>query len=143
MPGKINPVIAESAAMVAAQVIGNDATITAAGASGNFELNVMLPVAAFNLLQSIELLSTTCVNLTDRCIVGITATSQGPDMVERGLMIGTALAPVIGYDACADIAKTAAATGRTIREVALEKTDLSHEQLDTILDPIEMTEPSD
>ena len=142
MPGKINPVIAESAAMVAAQVIGNDTTITIAGASGNFELNVMLPVAAFNLLQSIELLSTTCVNLTDRCISGIKATSQGPDMVERGLMIGTALAPVIGYDAAADIAKTAAATGRTIREVAREKTDLTDEQLDEILDPFDMTEPS-
>ncbi|CAN5647076.1 class II fumarate hydratase [soil metagenome] len=142
MPGKINPVIAESAAMVAAQVIGNDATITIAGTSGNFELNVMLPVAAFNLLQSIELLSTTCFNLTDRCIVGIKATDQGPNMVERGLMIGTALAPVIGYDAAADIAKTAAAIGRTIREVAREKTDLTDEQLDEILDPAQMTQPS-
>ncbi|MEZ4523226.1 MAG: class II fumarate hydratase [Thermomicrobiales bacterium] len=142
MPGKINPVIAESAAMVAAQVIGNDATITIAGASGNFELNVMLPVAAYNLLQSIELLANTCVNLTDRCISGIKATSQGPDMVERGLMIGTALAPVIGYDAAADIAKTAAASGRTIREVARQKTDLTDEQLDEILDPAQMTEPS-
>lgn len=142
MPGKINPVIAESAAMVAAQVVGNDTTITIAGASGNFELNVMLPVAAFNLLQSIELLSTTCVNLTDRCIVGIKATNQGPDMVEKGLMIGTALAPVIGYDAAADIAKTAAASGRTIREVAREKTDLTDEQLDEILDPAQMTEPT-
>ena len=142
MPGKVNPVIAESALMVAAQVIGNDTTIMLAGTSGNFELNVMLPVAAFNLLQSIELLSTTCVNLTDRCIVGLKATSVGPEMVERGLMIGTALAPVIGYDAAADIAKTAAATGRTIREVALEKTDLTKEQLDEILDPSRMTEPN-
>lgn len=142
MPGKINPVIAESAAMVAAQVIGNDTTITIAGTSGNFELNVMLPVAAHNLLQSIELLSNTCINLTDRCIVGIKATSQGPEMVEKGLMIGTALAPVIGYDAAAEIAKIAAATGRTIREVAREKTDLSDEQLDEILDPSQMTEPT-
>ncbi len=141
MPGKINPVIAESAAMVAAQVIGNDSTITIAGASGNFELNVMLPVAAYNLLQSIELLATSCVNLTDRCITGLTATGQGPEMVERGLMIGTVLAPVIGYDMAADIAKTAAATGRTIREVAREKTNLSEQQLDEILDPSGMTEP--
>ena len=143
MPGKINPVIAESAAMAAAQVIGNDTTITLAGASGNFELNVMLPVAAYNLLQSIELLARSCVNLTERCIDGLQATSRGPDMVERGLMIGTALAPVIGYDAAADIAKTAAASGRTIREVAREKTGLSDEQLDQILDPSRMTEPAD
>jgi fumarate hydratase class II len=141
MPGKINPVIAESAAMVAAQVIGNDTTITLAGASGNFELNVMLPVAAYNLLQSIELLANSCVNMTERCIDGLKATTRGPDMVEQGLMIGTALAPVIGYDAAADIAKTAAATGRTIRDVAREKTDLTDEQLDEILDPSSMTEP--
>jgi fumarate hydratase class II len=143
MPGKINPVIAESAAMAAAQVIGNDTTITLAGASGNFELNVMLPVAAYNLLQSIELLANSCVNMTERCITGLQATSRGPDMVVQGLMIGTALAPVIGYDAAADIAKTAAASGRTIRDVAREKTDLTDEQLDQILDPSRMTEPGD
>ncbi len=142
MPGKINPVIAESAAMVAAQVIGNDTTIVIAGTSGNFELNVMLPVAAYNLLQSIELLANACRNLTDRCIMGLVATSHGPNMVERGLMIGTALAPVIGYDAAATIAKTAAASGQTIREIAREQTDLTEEQLDEILDPLQMTEPS-
>jgi fumarate hydratase class II len=141
MPGKVNPVIAESVAMVAAQVIGNDATIVIAGQSGNFELNVMLPVAAYNLLQSIAMLATSCDNFATQCIDGIRATEHGPAMVERGLMIGTALAPVIGYDAAAAIAKTAAATGRTIREVAREQTDLSEADLERILDPAGMTEP--
>ena len=93
MPGKVNPVIAESVAMVAAQVMGNDATITIAGQSGNFELNVMLPLIAYNLLQSIELLANAAENLTDQCVVGIQATERGPELVEKGLMLATALAP--------------------------------------------------
>ncbi|MFW6074407.1 MAG: class II fumarate hydratase [Chloroflexota bacterium] len=141
MPGKVNPVIAESAAMVAAQVMGNDVTINIAGSSGNFELNVMLPVAAYNLLQSAEILATTCDNFAEQCITGLKATDRGPEMVEKGLMIGTALAPVIGYDKAAEIAKAAAKDGRTIREVAREMTDLSEEQLDQILNPESMTEP--
>jgi len=141
MPGKVNPVIAESVAMVSAQVIGNDATIAIAGQSGNFELNVMMPVAAYNLLQSISLLATSCENFASQCIDGLKATEQGPHMVERGLMIGTALAPRIGYDAAANIAKTAAKTGQTIREVAREQTDLSEEELTELLDPAGMTEP--
>jgi fumarate hydratase, class II len=140
MPGKVNPVIAESAAMVAAQVMGNDATITIAGQSGNFELNVMLPLIAYNLLQSIELLANACENLTDQCVVGIRATERGPDLVEKGLMLATALAPEIGYDRAADISKEAYKTGRTIREVAREKTDLSDEELDRLLDSRKMTE---
>ena len=140
MPGKVNPVIAESAAMVAAQVMGNDATITIAGQSGNFELNVMLPLIAYNLLQSIELLANACENLTDQCVVGIRATERGPDLVEKGLMLATALAPEIGYDRAADISKEAYKTGRTIREVAREKTDLSDEELDRLLDARQMTE---
>src|SRR5690606_25420427 len=87
MPGKVNPVIAESVAMVAAQVIGNDTTIAIAGSSGNFELNVMLPVASYNLLQSIEILAASCENLAERCVDGIQATERGPEMVEKGLMI--------------------------------------------------------
>jgi fumarate hydratase class II len=140
MPGKVNPVIAESAAMVAAQVMGNDATITIAGQSGNFELNVMLPLIAYNLLQSIELLANAAENLTDQSIVGIQATERGPELVETGLMLATALAPEIGYDQAAEISKEAYKTGRTIREVAREKTDLTEEELDKLLDARNMTE---
>ena len=141
MPGKVNPVIAESVAMVSAQVIGNDATIAIAGQSGNFELNVMMPVAAYNLLQSISILTTSCQNFASQCIDGLKSTEHGPAMVEKGLMIGTALAPRIGYDAAANIAKTAAKTGQTIREVARQLTDLSEEELNELLDPAGMTEP--
>jgi fumarate hydratase class II len=141
MPGKVNPVIAESVTMVAAQVIGNDVTINIAGASGNFELNVMMPVAAYNVQQSIAILATACDNFATQCIVGLEATDQGPLMVERGLMVGTALAPRIGYDAAAAIAKEAAKTGRTIREVARERTDLTEDELTKLLDPAAMTEP--
>ena len=142
MPGKINPVIAESVVQVAAQVIGNDATITLAGQGGYFELNMMMPVAAYNVLQSIALLATSANNLAEQCVSGIQATTVGPEMVERGLMLGTALSPAIGYDAAAAIAKQAAATGQTIREVALEETDLTPAQLDDFLNPEEMTKPS-
>ena len=141
MPGKVNPVIAESVCMVCAQVIGNHTTITIAGQSGNFEINVMMPVSAYNLLQSIGLLAAAARNFTEQCIKGIQATTRGPEMVERGLAIGTALAPVIGYDAAANIAKEAAKTGKTIREVAREKTNLTEEELDRILDPANMTKP--
>jgi fumarate hydratase, class II len=141
MPGKVNPVIAESVCMVCAQVIGNHTTITIAGQSGNFEINVMMPVSAYNLLQSIGLLAAAARNFTEQCIKGIQATTRGPEMVERGLAIGTALAPVIGYDAAANIAKEASKTGKTIREVAREKTKLTEEELDRILDPANMTKP--
>jgi fumarate hydratase, class II len=141
MPGKVNPVIAESVCMVCAQVIGNHTTITIAGQSGNFEINVMMPVSAYNLLQSIGLLAAAARNFTEQCIKGIQATTRGPEMVERGLAIGTALAPVIGYDAAANIAKEAAKTGKTIREVARAKTNLTEEELDRILDPANMTKP--
>jgi fumarate hydratase, class II len=140
MPGKVNPVIAESAAMVAAQVMGNDATITIAGQSGNFELNVMLPLIAYNLLQSIELLANAAENFTNQSVVGIQATERGPELVETGLMLATALAPEIGYDRAAEISKEAYKTGRTIREVAREKTDLSEVELDKLLDARKMTE---
>jgi fumarate hydratase class II len=140
MPGKVNPVVAESAAMVAAQVVGNDATIALAGQSGNFELNVMLPVIAYNLIQSIEILGSAASNLTDQCVAGIQATDRGPALVEHGLMLATALAPTVGYDKAAEISKEAYKTGKTIREVAREKTDLSEEQLDGLLDARKMTE---
>src|SRR5205085_7628003 len=141
MPGKVNPVIAESLCMVCAQVMGNHTTITIAGQSGNFEINVMMPVTAYNLLQSISLLAASARNFTEQCVRGIAATSKGPEMVERGLAICTALAPVIGYDAVAHISKEAYRTGKTVREVAREKTNLSEEELDHILDPASMTRP--
>jgi fumarate hydratase class II len=140
MPGKVNPVIAESAAMVAAKVIGNDTTVTLAGQSGNLELNVMLPLIAYDLLQSIELLANAAENLTDQCIIGIQATERGPELVEQGLMLATALAPEIGYDRAAEISKEAYNSGKTIREVARERTDLSDEALDDLLDAYKMTE---
>lgn len=139
MPGKVNPVIAESACQVCAQVMGNDVAVTIGGQSGNFELNVMLPLIAYNLLQSASLLAATAKNLTERCITGLKATGRGPELVEQGLMLATALAPVIGYDAAAEISKEAYRTGRTIREVAREKTDLSEEELDRLLDARKMT----
>ena len=139
MPGKVNPVIAESAAMVSAQVIGNDATVALAGASGNFELNVMLPVMAHNLLQSTELLASTADNFTDQLVVGLQATDRGPALVEQGLMLATALAPEIGYDKAADLSKEAYKSGKTIREVARERTDFSEEELDRLLDARKMT----
>jgi len=141
MPGKINPVISESVVQVVAQVIGNDATIALAGNGGYFELNTMMPVAAYNILQSISLLAASASNFAEQCVTGITATSTGPDMVEKGLMLGTALAPSIGYDAAAAIAKQAAATGQTIREVAKQETELTDAELDTLLEPTAMTKP--
>ena len=141
MPGKVNPVIPESVCQVAAQVIGNDAVAAVAGQSGNFEINVMMPVTAYNLLQSIDLLAAAARNLGSQCVSGLTATGKGPEMVERGLAIVTTLVPHIGYDASAAIAKKAQSTGRTVKEVAAEETDLSPEELDEILDPTTMTEP--
>ena len=141
MPGKVNPVIPESVCQVAAQVIGNDAAITIAGQSGNFEINVMMPVAAHNLLESIEILATSSRNFADQCIDGLTATATGPEMVHRGLAIVTTLVPHIGYDASAAIAKEAEATGQTVKEVALVRTALSETELDDILDPETMTDP--
>ena len=141
MPGKVNPVIPESVCQVSAQVIGNDAAIAVAGQSGNFEINVMMPVTAYNLLQSIDLLAAATRNLGSQCVSGLTATRKGPEMVERGLAIVTTLVPHIGYDASAAIAKKAQTTGRTVKEVAAEETDLSPDELDGILDPTTMTEP--
>ena len=142
MPGKVNPVICESVMMVAAQVVGNDAAIAFGGASGNFEINLMMPVVAYNLIHGIELLGSSASNLSKQAVRGLQATDKGPAMVERGLSMVTSLAPIIGYDAAAAIAKEAAKTGETVREVALRKTDLGAEKLKEILDPMLMTEPS-
>ena len=141
MPGKVNPVIAESITMICAQVMGNDQTVSIAGQSGNFELNVMMPVAAHNLLESIEILSSGSKNFSEQCIEGLTATAKGPQMVNQGLAICTALAPKIGYDKAAYIAHKASESGETIKEVALKETKLSSSELDEILEPLSMTEP--
>ena len=141
MPGKVNPVIPESVCQVAAQVIGNDAAITVAGQSGNFEINVMMPVAAHNLLESIAILATSARNLADHCVRGLRATERGPQMVQGGFAIVTSLVPHVGYDTAAAIAKEAQATGESIGEVAIRRTDLSESELDKILDPAAMTDP--
>ena len=142
MPGKVNPVIIESLTMVVAKVLGNDQTITVAAQSGSiFELNLMMPVAAFCLLESIALLGASAQNLARQCITGIKATDRGPQLVEQGLMLATALAPAIGYDAAAKIAKEAMTSGKTIREIAGERTNLSQTELDRLLDPATMTQP--
>jgi fumarate hydratase class II len=141
MPGKVNPVIAESLTQVCAMVFGNDVTVTVAGQSGNFELNVMLPIAARSLLHSVRYLGKATRNFADNLVAGLTATSRGPDIVESGLMLVTALAPEIGYDAAAALAKEAFATGRTIRDLARERTSLSEADLNRILDPAAMVEP--
>jgi fumarate hydratase class II len=142
MPGKVNPVIAESVAMASVQVIGNDTTITVANGSGStLELNTMMPLVAYNLLQSIHLLAAAARNFAERAIGGIQATERGPEMVEKGLMLATALAPAVGYEQAASIAKEAAKSGKTIREIARERTDLSDEDLNRILDPEGMVQP--
>ena len=140
MPGKVNPVIPEAAAMVAAQVIGNDATVTIAGQSGNFQLNVMLPIVALNLLQSIELLANVSSALADAAIKGFKVNKQKlDDALDRNPILVTALNSVIGYDKGAAIAKQAYKEGRAIRDVAAEQTQLTPERLRELLDPLELT----
>jgi fumarate hydratase, class II len=142
MPGKVNPVIAESVTMVCAQVIGNDMTVTIGGQAGNFELIVMLPVMAYNLLQSIELLATASHNFAVRCIEGITVDKERcQSLIEDSLAMCTALAPEIGYDAAAKLAKEAYKSRKTVRQVAKEQNVLPEKRLDELLDPWRMTEP--
>jgi fumarate hydratase class II len=142
MPGKINPVIAEATMMVCAQVMGNDAAITVGAQMGNFELNVMLPMIAHNLLESIELLAAASTVLADKAVAGFTVNREHiADLVEKNPIMVTALNPVIGYELGAKIAKQAYADGRRVKEVALEMTDLSEGDLDRILDPASLAEP--
>ena len=141
MPGKVNPVIIESLTMACARVIGNDTTVTLCGQSGSFfELNVMMPLAGVASLESISLLARSAANFAARCVDGIEATDRGPEMVEKGLMLATALAPVLGYDEAAKIAKEAGRTGKTIRELAREK-GVDEKTLTKVLDPAKMTKP--
>ena len=141
MPGKVNPVIPEAVAMVCAQVIGNDATIAMGGQAGNFQLNVMLPVVSYNLLQSIELLANASICLADKAILGFTVNTDNINRaLDRNPILITALNPVIGYEKGAAVAKAAYEQGRPIKEVAREMTDLTDEELDRLLDPAELTE---
>jgi fumarate hydratase class II len=141
MPGKVNPVIPESVLMVAAQVVGNDASVALGGLSGNFELNVMMPVIAYNLLQSIEILANVSRLFADRCIDGITPNRERcEDLVEKSLALVTSLAPKIGYDRAAEIAKESWKTGRTVRELTKEKGVLPDDELEHVLDARAMTE---
>jgi fumarate hydratase class II len=136
MPGKVNPVIAESVLMVCAQVIGYDATIAWCGAAGNFELNVMMPVMAYDLLSSISLLAAVSHNFETKLVRGLEADRErAASLVEQSLAMVTVLAPVIGYEKAASISKTAYASGRTVRDVAREQSGLSEERLTELLDP--------
>jgi fumarate hydratase class II len=140
MPGKVNPVVPEAVAMVGAQVVGNDVTIGIAGQSGNFQLNVMLPVIAYNLLQSIELLAGAARTLARSSIAGFAVNARQLALaLGRNPMLVTALNPVIGYDKAAAIAKKAYAEGRPILDVAVEMTDLGVERLAKLLDPAQLT----
>jgi len=140
MPGKVNPVIPEATAMVAAQVIGNDGTIAVAGQSGNFELNVMLPIIAQNLLSSIELLANVSRLLADKAIASFKVNeAKLKEALSRNPILVTALNPIIGYQTAAEIAKKAYQQGRPIIDVALEHTDLPRSQLETLLDPEKLT----
>ncbi len=141
MPGKVNPVIPEAVAMVCAQVIGNDATIAMGGQSGNFQLNVMLPVVAYNLLQSIEILANASKVLGEDAIAGFTVNQDNINRaLDRNPILVTALNPVIGYELGAAVAKKAYAEGRPVKDVARDMTDLSDEELDRLLDPASLTE---
>ncbi len=141
MPGKINPVMTESLMQVCAQVVGNDATVALCGLSGNFELNVMMPVMAYNVLQSIELLSNGITAFDEKCLTGLQADEKRcGDLLEQSLALVTALVPEIGYDRATDLAKQAHKTGRTLRELALED-GVDAAILDKLLDPASMTEP--
>jgi fumarate hydratase class II len=140
MPGKVNPVIPEAMAMVCAQVMGNHTAITVGGQSGNFQLNVMLPMVAYNLLQSIQLLANASVALADQAIAGFKVrTDNIAGALERNPILVTALNPVIGYEKGAATAKKAYKDGRPIKDVALETTGLSRTQLDKLLDPLALT----
>jgi fumarate hydratase class II len=144
MPGKVNPVMSEMALMVAAQVIGNDATIAfaASGLGSTFELNVMMPVMAYNLLQSIELLSTAARVFADRSAAGIDANRERCEsLVEQSLAMCTSLAPIIGYDKAADVAKESFKTGKTVRQVAMEKKLMDQAALNKAMDAKRMTQP--
>lgn len=140
MPGKINPVMAEVLNMVAFQVIGNDLTISTAAQAGQLELNVMMPVINFNLLQSIEILKNVLKSFTEKCIKGITANLERcKELAERSIGLATVLNPYIGYEAAAKVANEALLSGDTIRDVVLKRGILTREEVEKIFDPLKMT----
>ena len=143
MPGKVNPTQSEAMTMVVAQVLGNDTTINVAGASGNFELNVFMPVIAFNLLQSIQLLGDACNSFNDHCAVGIEPNREKIDhFLHDSLMLVTALNPVIGYENAAKVAKIAYKEGKTLKQVAVELHLVTAEQFDQVVRPEQMISPN-
>lgn len=143
MPGKVNPTQSEAMTMVVAQVLGNDTTINVAGASGNFELNVFMPVIAYNLLQSIQLLGDACNSFNEHCAVGIEPNREKIDyFLHNSLMLVTALNPVIGYENAAKVAKTAYKEGKTLKQVAVELNLVTEEQFDAVVKPEEMIAPN-
>jgi fumarate hydratase class II len=142
MPGKVNPVICESMMQVCAQVFGNDTAVYWGGASGNLELNVMMPVMAHNILESIRLLANVIRIFEDKCIRGIVANrARCGELVECSMAMVTGLVPMIGYDRAAEIAKESAETGKTVRAICLERHVLAEAELMRALDPVEMTKP--
>jgi fumarate hydratase, class II len=142
MPGKVNPVICESVLQVCAQVFGNDTTVLWGGANGNLELNVMMPVIAHNLLESIRLLSNVLRVFQEKCVSGLTVNRiRCADLVEQSMAMVTSLAPIIGYDRAAEIAKESAQTGKTVRQLCQEKNILPSDELARVLDPVGMTRP--
>jgi fumarate hydratase, class II len=142
MPGKVNPVICESMMQVCAQVIGNDTAICWGGANGNLELNVMMPMMAHNILESIRLLTNVVRTFQDKCLSGIAANAERcRELVEYSMAMVTSLAPIIGYDHAAEIAKESAKTGKTVREICRAKQVLPEAELERVLDPVEMTKP--
>jgi fumarate hydratase, class II len=142
MPGKVNPVICESVMQVCAQVIGNDTAVCWGGANGNLELNVMMPMIAHNVLENIRLLTNVVRVFQDRCVTGIKANREHcAELVEKSMAMVTSLAPIIGYDRAAEIAKESVKTGKTVREISQQKQILPQAELDRALNPVEMTKP--
>jgi fumarate hydratase class II len=142
MPGKVNPVLAESLIQACAHAIAADAAVTQAALGGYFELNTMLPLAAHHLIGAVEVLGAATKSFSERCVRELSATERGPQLVEQGLAIATGLVPLIGYDEAAAIAKAAAASGKTVREIAKQRTRLTDAELAQALDPLRMTEPT-
>jgi fumarate hydratase class II len=143
MPGKVNPVMSEMLMQVCGEIIGNDTTVTWAGAHGNFELNTMLPLVAWNLLETIRILTNGVEAFRSKCVDGLRANKERcGELVEKSLALATSLAPILGYDRAAEIARESVRTGMTIRDICREWNVLSGEKLDEVLDPARMTEPS-
>ena len=146
MPGKVNPVMSEAVTMVASRVYGNQTTVTWAGANGHFELNVFMPVMSKAIMESIHLLARASETFSSRCIEGIQANEERcNELIEYSLSMVTSLAPIIGYETAARIAKESVSTGKTVRELCQEQIselNISEEELSSALDPSKMTEPS-